>query len=156
MKKLVIIFIVMFAFLQSKAQKMTFSFDAYLTFVCDDKNYSGYDVINSPSIFYDNIGFGINNVTIDLDSKTVTNNYYVRDDYSGTITYTNLDNYSEKNGIVTFQAKRINPETKKMYTEYFVINQNALKGEENVPYLITYWYDNGVKHGNVINKELIY
>jgi hypothetical protein len=155
MKKLILIFAIALSNFIN-AQTLVFNFDGYLTFECPDKTVTGYDIVSSPKIEYVAVGFGKNHITIDFDEKTVTNEYYVREDYSGSLTYTGLSNYKESNGVTTFQATRTHPETKKSYTEYFVINKNALTAAENAPYLITYWYDGGIMLGNIINRDLIH
>lgn len=152
-----IFFIAMMLFVNvAIAQPVVLNFDGYLTFKCTDKNVSGYDIVSSPAIEYVSIGFGKNHVTFDFEEKIIVNKYYVRDDYAGTITYDNLTNYVEIDGVSTFQATRIHPETKKPYTEYFVINEHALTTEYNSPYLITYWFEDGIMVGNIINRDLLY
>ena len=138
-----------------KSQTMNFSYDVYMVFECSDKTLKGYDVVTSESIEYVGIGFGKNNITIDIDKKIIRNDYFVNDEYKGCLTYNNLKNYKESDGILTFEATRLNPETNKPYTEYFIINNNLTK-EEDTPYFVSYWFENGKMFGSVINKNLIY
>lgn len=137
------------------SQSLNFGYDVYMVFECPDKTLKGYDIISSGSMEYIGIGFGKNNITIDFDKKTITNKYYVNDEYKGSLTYTNLTKYKESDGILTFQATRLHPETNKPYTEYFIINNNLSK-EEDIPYFVSYWFEEGNMLGSVINKNLIY
>jgi hypothetical protein len=156
MKNLILSLVMFVSSFVSFSQVVELNFDVFMTFQNEDRELTGYSVLESPSIEYVNVGFGKNHITFNFDSKTITNEYYVDSDYSGEIVYTDLTNYTKSNGVVTFQAKRMDPNTKKPYTEYFVINENAMTGETNSPYFISYWFENGVMYGNVINRDLIY
>lgn len=148
MKNLIFVFVL---FLSTVINAQTIKFNIYAGF-----KYSGSvvdtNVVNSNGFSYTTIGFGNNSIVINKTSKTVVNEYYVNENCFGVLLYTNLSNYKKKDGVIKFQAQRLNTKTNQMYTEYFIINENA---DTDSPYFISYWYINGAINGIVVPKSAI-
>jgi hypothetical protein len=138
------------------SQVLEINFNGYSKFKCTDLDVNSENILTSSALSYYSIGFGKNHVIIDFNSKKITNEYYVNNTYKGTLNYYNLSDYFEKDGIISFNATRIHPDSKLPYKEYFVIYKNAINAEKNIPYLLTYWFENDIIQGNIVNRDLLY
>jgi hypothetical protein len=138
------------------AQLITFQYQAYTVFSCSGKDYFSLEILKAPNFEYTGIGVGDNRITVDLENKILKNDYYVRENYSGTLVYDSIKNYIRINGVVTFSASRYDPRSKKNYTEHFVIDENSLSAQENEPYFISYWYnEDGTVSGTIVNRDVV-
>jgi hypothetical protein len=139
-----------------QAQLITFKFQVYTTFSCSGREYFNLDILTAPDFEFTGIGLGDNRITFDLEHKVLKNDYDVSEDYTGTLVYDSIRNYTCINGIVTFSASRYDPGSREYYTEHFVIDKNTLTAKENKPYFISYWYnEDGTVSGTVVNRDVV-
>jgi hypothetical protein len=150
MKKLILIFAIAVSNI-SNAQTVTLDFSFYTQF-----KYTGTqidtNILNLDGFKYTAIGFGKNHVVLDAKAKSLINEYYVNEDFFGTLTYTNMSNYKKSNGVTKFQAQRVDYATGNMYTEYFIINENS---DTNSPYIISYWKVGDEFNGVIVPRSAI-
>jgi len=152
MKKLSFALLILMFNLSTFAQQLNFNFVFYSQFEYTGKQKIDTNILKLDGFSYASIGFGKNDITVDFTNKKITNDYFIDENFKGQLIYENLSNRKNTNGVITFQAQRIHPHTQLLYTEYFIINENALPDS---PYLISYWHQDGKIEGVIVPKSAV-